>query len=291
MKKCVICKKATASVYRMNVRSVYSAKSYDLMHCRHCGHYFTNPTFSQADLNDIYDHKYSYAAHALIEKEKRMRAKKYANYIASLQDVSTAMEIGCMHGLLLEELQNRNIKVAGVELDPSAVAYCQARGLDVVRSSAENHLEKTSSKYDVIIMSHVIEHLIDPQKQLQALRERMPKTGKLVLITPNSRAFTRRLFGRFWGYWQVPIHINHFNISSVKKLLEQAGFEITEHKFHGADSLFFLSTLANFLGVTHGTQQLSPLKKLLVQAATALLRPWYFVGQEDMVVVASIAQP
>jgi 2-polyprenyl-3-methyl-5-hydroxy-6-metoxy-1,4-benzoquinol methylase len=287
MKKCSICNKKTAKVFRNNVKSVYSNKAYDVMECTNCRHFFTNPTFSQSDLDDIYIDKYSYDAHSLIYREKRMRARRYASEIAKLSGARSALEVGCMHGLLLTELQIQGLRVSGVELDPEAVKFCKERGLDVTHSSVENHLRKAGNKHDVIIMSHVIEHIADPIKQLTELRKRMSNNGKLVLITPNSHAKTRKLFGRYWGYWQVPVHINHFNIDSIKEMLEKSGFTLTDTKFYGGDSLFFLSTFANMLGSSNDTKKLSMPKKVLVKIATVILRPWYFVGSEDMVVVAS----
>ncbi len=285
--RCSVCNSKSATLYKPSVRSVYSKKSYDLMHCSKCDHYFTNPVFTEKELNDIYSNAYSYDAHSLIKKEKQMRARKYAEYIANLDNVSSALEVGCMHGLLLTELQSLGLSVSGVELDPEAAQYCRNHGLEVVQSSIEDHLKHAQSKDDVIIMSHVIEHIADPEKQLKELHKRMSDDGRLVLITPNSNAKTRKLFGRYWGYWQVPVHINHFNKSSMKKLLEKAGFSITDHKTYGGDSLFFLSSLANLVGASNDTQTLSRPKKALVKIATVLLKPWYFVGSEDMVVVAS----
>lgn len=290
MKKCSVCAKKTATIYRTSVKSVYSDKAYDVLHCSNCDHYFTDPVFTPEELDDIYTNKYSYDAHSLIEGEKTMRASKYAEYIANLKGVSTALEVGCMHGLLLTQMEKRGLKVSGVELDPEAVEYCKSQGLNVVQSSIEDHLKKAGNKHDVIIMSHVIEHIADPKKQLSELRKRMSDKGRLVLITPNSKAPSRKLFGRFWGYWQVPVHINHFNITSMKELLKQTGFELTDQTFYGGDSLFFLSTFANMLGSRNDTKQLSGPKKALVKIATVLLRPWYFVGSEDMVVVAQKAR-
>jgi len=287
--QCSICGKKTASVYRPHVKSVYSSKAYDVMHCTNCGHFFTRPKFTQAELDDIYYNRYSYDAHALIEKEKRIRAKNYAKYIAALPGVSSVLEVGCMHGLLLVQLQKLGLKVSGVELDPEAVKYCRKLGLKVVQSSIEDHLEKATNKDDVIVMSHVIEHITDPIKQLSELRKRMPKNGRLVLITPNSMAPSRKMFGRYWGYWQVPVHINHFNKSSIKEMLQKSGFKVNEIKYYGADSLFFLSSLANVLGSRNETKQLSPSKKALVKAATVVLKPWYYLGSEDMLVVAEKA--
>jgi 2-polyprenyl-3-methyl-5-hydroxy-6-metoxy-1,4-benzoquinol methylase len=286
---CPICGKSTVTTYRSGVTSVYSSKKYDVRHCNNCQHFFTWPRPSSTELDDIYTNRYSYDAHALIEKEKTMRANNYAAYISTLPKVSSALEVGCMHGLLLIELQKLGVKVAGVELDPDAVKICKDQGLDVTQSSIEDHLKKAGSQHDVIIMSHVIEHIVDPEKQLTELRKRMPEKGRLVLITPNSMANTRKLFGRYWGYWQVPVHINHFNEKSMRQLLKNSGFKINETKYYGADSLFFLSSLANLIGTNDDTKKLSGPKKALVKVATVVLRPWYHFGTEDMLVVASKA--
>ena len=289
METCPTCQKRTASQYKANVASVYSQKKYDIYNCSNCNHFFTFPLPSDKDLSDIYNNKYSYDAHSLIENEKRMRAHKYAKDIANIKGVKSALEVGCMHGLLLEELEQQGIEASGVELDPTAVEYCQNRGLDVVQSSIEDHLDKANSEHDAIIMSHVIEHIVDPYKQLVALSKRMSKDGKLVLITPNSQAKSRKWFGRYWGYWQVPVHINHFNEQSMGKLLKRSGFKVIGTNAYGGDSLFFLSSLANRLGSKGDTKNLSSAKKTLVSIASKVLKPWYFLGHEDMVVVAQKA--
>lgn len=283
---CTVCGEESATTHHADVQSVYSAKSYDVMRCANCQHFFTWPAPTSPELDDIYNNRYSYDAHSLIEREKVMRAKNYARFIAGMPGVSSAMEVGCMHGLLLTELEKQKIKAAGVELDPKAVEHCQKKGLDVVQSSIEDHLKQAGNKHDVIIMSHVIEHIAKPQEQLTSLHSRMSKNGRLVLITPNSMSKSRRAFGRFWGYWQVPVHINHFNESSMRHLLEKSGFKLVETRYYGGDSLFFLSSLANILGVTSDTQQLSGAKKALVRMASVVLKPWYHSGKEDMLVVA-----
>jgi 2-polyprenyl-3-methyl-5-hydroxy-6-metoxy-1,4-benzoquinol methylase len=289
MKQCSVCKKKTAGVYRSKVKSVYSKKAYDILHCSNCNHYFTDPIFTQAELDDIYTHNYSYDAHSLIEREKRMRASKYAKYIANIEGVNSALEVGCMHGLLLVELEKNGIKAAGVELDPEAVNYCKKLGLDVTQSSIENHLKKADSKHDAIIMSHVIEHIVDSEAQLKSLNKRMSKDGRLVLITPNSMSRSRKVFGRYWGYWQVPVHINHYNKQSMTELLRRSGFKLEDYKHYGGDSLFFLSSLANLLGAGGDTKKLSAPKRALVRIATVVLKPWYHFGREDMVVIATKA--
>jgi hypothetical protein len=75
----------------------------------------------------------------------------------------------------------------------------------------------------------------------------------------------------------------------MRELLKRSGFKLEEVKYYGGDSLFFLSSLANLLGASNDSKQLSAPKRLLVKIATVVLSPWYKLGKEDMLVIASKA--
>ncbi len=288
IQKCPICDQAKVELYLKDIESVYSDKPYSVFHCQNCDHYFTNPLPTSKALGNIYANKYSYAAHSLINPEKKMRAARYADYVATL-GVNNVLEIGCMHGLLLIELERNNIKAQGIEPDADAVKHCRSLGLDVTKSSLEEFIKKQpAKKYDAIIMSHVLEHIVEPKNQIDLLKKHLNKNGHLIIIVPNSNARTRKLFGRYWGYWQVPIHINHFNGKSITWLLKNSGFEVDNIKYVGADSLFFLSTTANRLGAKNESHNLSLPKKVVVKVSSVVLRPWYHLGSEDMVVDARV---
>ncbi len=286
MAKCSVCKKSNTEVYLTGVQSVYSSKPYNIYSCKNCGHYFTNPVPSTKELGNIYETSYAYGIHALIDPEKKQRASKYAQYISD-QGAKNALEIGCMHGLLLTQLEKRGVKAKGVELDPEAVEFCKNLGLDVENTTLEKYMNKSAAKkHDAVIMSHVLEHIAEPRKQVEHLNKKLSKNGMLVLIVPNSQARTRKLFGKYWGYWQTPVHLHHFNDKSITHLLENTGFKVDDIKYVGADSLFFLSSLANRLGLKNTSNDVSLFKKVAVKSASFVLRPWYYLGSEDMIVVA-----
>lgn len=287
MEKCPVCGSTKLSVYRKDVKSVYSDHPYDIGHCEECDHYFTSPAPTASELDTIYTQKYSYDAHHLIQAEKKQRAKIYADFIAGLGDKKRkVLEVGCMHGYLLKELKQQGFVVEGVELDQSAVDFCQKHGLNVRQSSVEDYLQASPNPHDVIVMSHVLEHIAKPEEQLSGLNKTLNPGGQLVIIVPNSQSGTRGLFGRYWGYWQVPVHINHFNRQSIERVMQQSGYKIKTVKYFGGDSLFFLSSLANLLGSKNDSKSLSPAKQLLVKVASIVLRPWVWIGSEDMMVVA-----
>ncbi|MFZ2950549.1 MAG: class I SAM-dependent methyltransferase, partial [Desulfuromonadaceae bacterium] len=71
------------------------------------------------------------------------------------------LEIGCGSGSMLNYMVLLGWKAEGIDLDPSAVANAQGKGLKVALGSLEEqgHQDKT---FDAIILSHVIEHVADP---------------------------------------------------------------------------------------------------------------------------------
>ncbi len=282
---CPICGNARTSYHRRNVSSVYSPEPYQLVRCPACRHIFTTPIPDLEKLSTVYNENYSYDAHYLIRPEKEYRARLYSDYIAQLGQTQRVLEIGCMYGFLLQELKQRGFDVTGVEIDGEAVAYAREHGLNVHHMSLEDYVASADERFDIIVMSHALEHIADPTSQLKLLSSLLNDNGKIVIIVPNANSRTARLFGRYWGYWQVPVHLHHFNENSLSHALAQGGFAPLAKQYFGADSLFFLSTAANLVGGKNEGHTLSPLKRSLVKGSSAALKNWSRVGSEDMLMV------
>lgn len=287
MTTCNVCSATTVNEnYHSNVLSVYTDKAYQLAYCSTCKSISTFPLPTDAELTDIYQNKYSYDVHFLIEQEKRFRAREYARLIQQQPNVKTFLEIGCMYGFLLEELKKTTLDASGIEIDPKAVAHSQQQGLNVKESNLEAFLDAPHSKYDMIFMSHVLEHIVHPMEQFKKVREVLNPGGQLMIIVPNAGSFSARLFGKFWGYWQVPVHITHFTEASLRYVVEQNGFRVKSVKTRGGDSLLFLSTLANLMNARSTDIQLSPLKKSIIRLYSTIAKYWYYIGGEDLIMIA-----
>ena len=143
-----------------------------------------------------------------------------------------------MFGYLMEELRS-NYLVKGIEIGTQAVRHCQARGLDAAQISLESYLQTDEATFDIIIMSHVLEHLRHPDKDLQKLRDRLNPGGVLVILVPNHDSISARLFGRYWGWWQVPVHFNHFNRSALEHLARRSGYHVNRVRSEAATASCF----------------------------------------------------
>jgi SAM-dependent methyltransferase len=78
-------------------------------------------------------------------------------------------------------------------------------------------------KFDLIILSHVIEHIYDPRSFIHELLEVLRPGGALIVITPNNESIVARLTGRAWPMLKPVDHVSmigarayeHFNLGGV----------------------------------------------------------------------------
>ena len=268
------------------LNSVYSRVSYDVIECSTCTHKFTDPVPDPSDLDEIYDERYAYEAHALILREKLVRVRRNAAFVASFPGVNSVLEVGCMYGLLLEELTKLGKQARGVELSADAAAVCRSKGLQVENCSLEDFTAGSHERFDAVVMSHLLEHISKPSEQIAKLSSLLNEHGILVINVPNANARTRRLFGRFWGWWQVPVHVHHFTEASLTRVLEGQGFRVRGVRHFGADSLLYLLSAANVCGLKSRRSTLSGANKWIIKWFSTLVGPLAKFGDEELSVAA-----
>jgi SAM-dependent methyltransferase len=285
---CICCGSNSHVDLYKNLTSVYnvSVHGYSLEQCINCGNIRTKPAPSQSDLTLIYNSLYLYDVHKLIIGEKKYRAlglmKTIHRYLPSSKKI---LEIGCNYGYLLEELKKK-YNVFGIELDENAVSYCQQKNLKVVQDNIEHFAKTTDKKFDLIIMSHVFEHLLNPDEVLANLRKILSKEGQVLILVPNSKSFTAKTFKKYWGWWQVPVHINHFNRNSLTLLLDKCNFQTIKTTSKGGDSLIIILSLMNIFKSNKSGNKLSPIKRFIIIVNSIIFRYWYQISNEELVVLA-----
>jgi 2-polyprenyl-3-methyl-5-hydroxy-6-metoxy-1,4-benzoquinol methylase len=200
------------------------------------------------------------------------------------------LEIGCGSGAMLAKLQRLGWLVQGIDLDPSAVKVARARGLKVDHGQlAEQNYQPGS--FDVVVMSHVIEHVYDPRTLLSDIRELLVEGGVLVMLTPNSQSLWHRCFGAAWMSLDPPRHLHVFNVATMRRLLQEAGyptFEVTSI-VRGADGTFS-GSLDIYRGRRHDMSSIPPLASRLMGRWMQGIE-WMLLGLqphlgEDLLVIA-----
>jgi SAM-dependent methyltransferase len=129
----------------------------------------------------------------------RRQARMLAAVLAQRTGAQRIVDVGCGDGSathLVSSLDPRNT-VIGVDWSATALAQARARGLLVVQGGVDTSgLPLPDGCADVVIMSELIEHLVDTDTAVDEVRRVLRPGGVLLLSTPNLAAwFNRGLVG------------------------------------------------------------------------------------------------
>lgn len=147
------------------------------------------------------------------------------------------LEIGSCMGPFLKASMPHYTKVEGLEISEEMAAFSEKKlGVDVFRQQFEEL--NTNQKYSCIHMSHVIEHIPNPNEWMQKAAEVLDEDGVLVICVPNMYSLSRRIQlllkrvglkkGKWKEAWRTPDHLFEPTIKSMKYLFEKNKFEILD---------------------------------------------------------------
>lgn len=135
------------------------------------------------------------------------------------------LEIGCATGALLSAFAEAGWDATGVEVGPSMAAYARSTfGLNVLEGTLET-AGLPDSAFDVVVATHLIEHLNDPRSFLREVRRTLRPDGALWLVTPNAAGFQAWLKGKEWRS-AIRDHLYLFSVRTLRDLLVDEGFSV-----------------------------------------------------------------
>ncbi len=140
---------------------------------------------------------------------------------------ATLLDVGCGNGEFLELARGVGWNVHGIDFDREAVKAARLRGLAVDEGGIET-LGHISDKYDVITLSHVIEHVHQPLSLLKSCHRLLKPGGLLWLETPNIESTGHKIYGPHWRGLEPPRHLMLFTWEGMRELLFKAGLERPE---------------------------------------------------------------
>ena len=137
------------------------------------------------------------------------------------------LDLGCGNSIFLSRARSAGWTVVGADFDAKAVAATRDTGLDV-RLGGVEAFDPEVDRFDVITLSHVIEHVHRPLQMLTACHALLKPGGLLWLETPNIASTGHRLYGKNWRGLEPPRHLVLFSLASMQQALANAGFVETE---------------------------------------------------------------
>jgi 2-polyprenyl-3-methyl-5-hydroxy-6-metoxy-1,4-benzoquinol methylase len=133
------------------------------------------------------------------------------------------LDIGFGDGRFLDDAKTLGWEVVGIDTDPEVVKKASLRGLEVYAGGVDV-LAGEDGSFDIITISHVIEHVHEPRSVLRSCYRLLKPGGRLWLETPNINSLGRSRFQQNWRGLESPRHLTIFSHQSLRKVLESVGF-------------------------------------------------------------------
>ena len=147
----------------------------------------------------------------------------YSYFRPFLDKKKNILDIGSGTGVSCVLLEKKGYNVTGVDPDPknAQLINSKLKKGKCINSYFEDL--KIENKIDVVWLTHVIEHLEQPDILLEKCKEWIGPEGIICIAVPdcgNPNMLNRSL--------NNPYHIYHFTKNSLKRLFEKSGYDVIQ---------------------------------------------------------------
>jgi SAM-dependent methyltransferase len=147
-------------------------------------------------------------------------------YIAT--ESPRVLDIGAGWGHILHAMGERYPRSSrmAIEFGEACVPHLRSLGVDVFTQRVERVLPGLTRKLDVVVLSHVLEHLLDPVAVLRMIHDALVPGGILWIEVPNIPAESLlRYPDHKWAPRFDEPHVTFFSMSVLRRMVAGRGFE------------------------------------------------------------------
>jgi len=237
-------------------------EEFPVVRCASCGLVRLNPRPDVSELGRIYPPDY-YAYHLVSEAPgrdlratDRMKMRMYQRrLVAQVERVGKSgtlriLDVGCADGRLLDWFGSSSaggrLELHGIELDASAAATARRRGHRVVTGRFELDEELEPASFDLIVASHVVEHVDAPERFARRAAELLAPGGLFAVGTPNWDSADARRFRGHWGGNHCPRHWTLYDERTVGQLARAVGLGLERVEYQ-PNPIFWVWTCHSWL--------------------------------------------
>ncbi len=168
--------------------------------------------------------KYRHVFHWAMRQVIGQPTDRFVTSIRRAKPKGHLLDVGCGRGEFLNRVQ-AYYQCTGLEFSGVAAAEARVKGFKVIDGRVED-ATLPDKAFDVVVLDSVVEHLADPKAAMANLSRAMRPGGVVALVTPKYGGPTSRLRGREWYGFRLGYHTFLFSSTTLRKLLEESGFEV-----------------------------------------------------------------
>jgi SAM-dependent methyltransferase len=132
------------------------------------------------------------------------------------------VEIGTGAGGILQAFKDAGHDVIGADLGSEYIDFGRNKGLDICVGTIDDILGM-GRKADLVIYSHVLEHMRDPADELKKVRRLLAPKGLLYIEVPGVKSLTHAYRQDFLRSLQNA-HLYYFSLQTLLNITARSGF-------------------------------------------------------------------
>jgi len=234
------------------------AQKQQILKCKNCGLMYANNTKGVSDIKNLESAGKGVEITKQYMEKQQIQINDYKEIdreiVSRIGRRASILEIGANIGILLNYFKRKGYSVCGIEPNVWCANFARKKfGLNVYASDLIAAKFNRES-FDVVVMLHVIEHLQNPNVELEEIYRVLKDGGYLVVETPSFDSLSFKLLRHRERSIRCRGHLFFFTPSTLKLLLEKNGFQVKKLEYVGRT--LSLERLLHNLGIVSGSARL-----------------------------------
>lgn len=205
--------------------------------CASCSHVFVSPRLPDAAVPTVYATAYWDGYMRALGRpmlEERLVVDYQNAWDRLRRDIlprrssGRLLDVGTASGGLVKAAGESGFDAIGIEPSTAACELARrAHGIDPICATLPEY-DAAPESFDVICYYNVLEHLLDPRRDLEAVRRMLAPGGLLVIEAPTAGSLALAEDGLDWPPLEPVEHVHLFNEGNAARLAEDCGLRVLD---------------------------------------------------------------
>lgn len=228
MPPCILCNQK--AVKHWFVRETETG-NYSIVRCGSCGSAYTWPRPTESELQEIYFDGKTSPIHndpGLYWPSAQTDAVRLFKSFGLHSEGRTLLDIGAGDGFAAEEAIRRGLTVLACEPSPQhRKEFLSRNGFEPDSNFFDNeYAMRHRSQIDVVLVSHVLEHLSNLEQFLNDVSLVLRPGGGIIIAVPLFGSIVTALLGKRDFFITPPVHLTYFSHAGLRSLLKKHGYVV-----------------------------------------------------------------
>jgi len=211
-----------------------SAELFQLYRCPNCGSVFQSMEGIRDRISQFYPEGYWWDDSGGLSRLERIYREavvrldhlRFLKSVFPSPDNRRLLDIGCGSAVFLKLAKEAGFDAFGLDFSEQAARLAAQEVPERVFCGTVEDLIEASEFFDILVLLHTLEHVLDPFQYLKKIRKMVRRPGGLIIQVPNVGSYQASVLGSRWYGLDCPRHLCNFTQYSLLHLLGRCGFRI-----------------------------------------------------------------